>query len=506
MSLLELCLAVLILYTTNIDCARILGVYATPSISHQVVFRALSLELVNRGHEVVVITPDPAFRNKIAPENLTEIDIGQSYGLLQDLLFTGEVATTLKRGVIMDLISVTKLKTNPLVKLGLEMLLYPEVKRLIADKSQKFDLVLVEALSYSALMFSKIYNAPAILFSSFYGTPDNFFTVGAVSRHPVLHPHFFRYKFRDLSITEKIKEFKNEWDLYKYDVVCEQLENEFLKSEFGVDAPTVHELKDYVELLFVNAHPIFDGNRPVPPGVVYLGALHLKPTKPLPADLQAYLDGSTRGVIYVSLGTNVRPSMMDQDLLDAFLKAFEALPYDIMWKFDGDSLERTPKNFRIQKWFPQRDLLAIDAELPMVGVPFLGDQWFNVNKYVELGIGIEVDSRTLTADKLVKAAQKVIGDDSFRKNISKLHAVMRDQPDKPLDRAVWWTEYVLRHGRSKSLLGTSALMSWSEYLMMDLFVIIVAGVTVAVLVATAALYYVVSILMYVNNNVKRKQA
>lgn len=47
----------------------------------------------------------------------------------------------------------------------------------------------------------------------------------------------------------------------------------------------------------------------------------------------------------------------------------------------------------------------------MVGVPFLGDQWFNVKKYVELGIGVEVDSITLTAEKLVEAAHKVIGDD-----------------------------------------------------------------------------------------------
>lgn len=88
-----------------------------------------------------------------------------------------------------------------------------------------------------------------------------------------------------------------------------------------------------------------------------LGTMQIS-KKNLFQDLQAYLDNSTRGVIYVSLGTNVRPSMMHQDLLDAFLDAFEALPYDIMWKFDGDNLKRIPKNVRIQKWFPQRDLLG----------------------------------------------------------------------------------------------------------------------------------------------------
>lgn len=83
---------------------------------------------------------------------------------------------------------------------------------------------------------------------------------------------------------------------------------------------------------------------------------------------------------------------------------------------------------------------------------------------------------------------------------------MRDQPDKPLDRAVWWTEYVLRHGRSKSLLGSSALMSWSEYFMIDLFVILITVATVAAIVVAVILYYMVRLMLYVNTKVKVKQA
>lgn len=278
----QLFLTILTIYVTNIDSARILGVYPTPSISHQVVFRVLSLELVKRGHEVVVITPDPEFRNQVPPENLTEIDIGQAYKAMENLVSNSDVLSTFKRGVIIDILSLIKINPKSMIKYGHDVFAFPEVKSLIADKSQKFDLVIVEAMTYATLIFSKLYNAPAILFSSFYGTPDNFLTVGAVSRHPVLHPHIFRSNLKDLSIWGKIKELKNEWDLQVYDTVIEQLDNDFLKSEFGVNAPTVHELKSYIELFFVNVHPIFDGNRPVPPGVVYLGALHLKPIKPLP--------------------------------------------------------------------------------------------------------------------------------------------------------------------------------------------------------------------------------
>ncbi|KAJ8708784.1 hypothetical protein PYW08_010166 [Mythimna loreyi] len=50
------------------DAARILAVYPVPSISHQVTFRPITMELVKRGHEVVVITADPMFKKGEAPK------------------------------------------------------------------------------------------------------------------------------------------------------------------------------------------------------------------------------------------------------------------------------------------------------------------------------------------------------------------------------------------------------------------------------------------------------
>lgn len=51
---------------------------------------------------------------------------------------------------------------------------------------------------------------------------------------------------------------------------------------------------------------------------------------------------------------------------------------------------------------------AIDAAVPLVGIPMLGDQWYNVNKYVELGIGEQLDALTLTAEILTSTIKKVV--------------------------------------------------------------------------------------------------
>jgi glucuronosyltransferase len=74
-------------------------------------------------------------------------------------------------------------------------------------------------------------------------------------------------------------------------------------------------------------------------------------------DLKTYLDSSKKGVVYVSFGSNVNPATVDKEFLDEFINAFKALPYDILWKIDGENLS-LPKNVRIGKWFPQQDLLS----------------------------------------------------------------------------------------------------------------------------------------------------
>jgi glucuronosyltransferase len=39
--------------------ARILGIFPTPSISHQLPFQTIMKALAARGHEITVISPDP---------------------------------------------------------------------------------------------------------------------------------------------------------------------------------------------------------------------------------------------------------------------------------------------------------------------------------------------------------------------------------------------------------------------------------------------------------------
>ena len=68
--------------------------------------------------------------------------------------------------------------------------------------------------------------------------------------------------------------------------------------------------------------------------------------------------------------------------------------------------------------------------------------------------------------------------------------MMRDQPEPPLQRAVWWTEHVLRHGGARHLRAPAANMSWAQYLELELVLILSAIVVGFLFVLSLVAYYI----------------
>ncbi|KAH9634398.1 hypothetical protein HF086_000224 [Spodoptera exigua] len=419
--------------------AKILGFFPFPSISHQVAFRPLMHELARRGHQVTVITPDPAFPKGGTPPNLTEIDVHDATYRMWHEQF---VATPKghKGNLVADFNIIYKL-TAKIVDVELKD---EEVKRLINDKNQTFDLIFAEAMMRPAIVFSHIYKAPVILMSSFGSFSDNYEVMGAPI-HPFLYPFTVSRRLHSTSLWDKIGHL---YDYIRITMIQKNNyieENRILRSHFGDNIPSVQEMNNNVAMLFLNLNPIFEGNQPVPPSVIHVGGIHQKPHKPLPKDLKSYLDSSKNGVVYVSFGTNVDPTLFSPEKIAMFVRAFSRLPYDVLWKWNKDELPGRTDNIKISKWLPQSDLLneAITGGIPMIGIPMYGDQ-------------------------------------CYRRNVKKLGELMTDEPMTPLERAVWWTEHVLRHGGARHLRGPAANMSWAEYYELDLVLTLLLALVIAI--------------------------
>jgi glucuronosyltransferase len=63
-----------------------------------------------------------------------------------------------------------------------------------------------------------------------------------------------------------------------------------------------------------------------------------------------------------------------------------------------------------------------------------------------------------------------------------MRTIMHDQPQTSLERAIWWTEYVLRHGGAKHLRSPAANVSWVEYLELELVLYLLASVVSVIVV------------------------
>ena len=142
-------------------------------------------------------------------------------------------------------------------------------------------------------------------------------------------------------------------------------------------------------------------------------------------------------VIYISLGTVY--NSFDAVLPDIFFKAFaDTDAVIVMTSYNQDiSSLNVPDNFIVRNFVPQSEVLKYaDAavihagmnttndmfynNVPFVCIPLGLDQYFMAQRSVELGAAIYLDKNALTPEILRKSTFKVMTDNSYRTNISKI--------------------------------------------------------------------------------------
>lgn len=256
--------------------ARILCVYPVPFHSHQKVFHVITEELAKRGHELVVLSSEAA-KPMI---NVTDITL-QDKGFE---LFEENYKNYMKNrnSFASDPVSMWRevfhKTNNGMVNLFLET---PEMQAIINDTTQHFDVILTEACVTAQLVVAAHFNVPVILVSSFFAGEPNFLRMGAPI-HPILMPDYNALKIKNLSLLEKLSSLYNAAVLNYEAIKAETEADKIIQKYFGDHAPTSRELQKNVQLMLMNVHQIWDNNRPVPPSMVYMGALHLKNPNPIP--------------------------------------------------------------------------------------------------------------------------------------------------------------------------------------------------------------------------------
>lgn len=266
----------------------------------------------------------------------------------------------------------------------------------------------------------------------------------------------------------------------------------------GEEIPSLEELSYNIALHINHGSPFLgDGLRPVMPKTIMSGLMTCRPAEPLPKDLNDFVEGAEHGVIFVSFGSVIKSSMMPEAKRQLLLKVFSLVKQKIIWKWEVD-MPDAPSNVFVSSWLPQQDLLAhpkvqlfithggagsaqetICHKTPIVGIPINGDQHTNVAEAVRNGVGLLEDWHSLEAERLLASVQEVLDNPKYKEAVTRLSDLIMDTPQHPLDRSVWWLEYLLRHPHNTGMKSPAVKLSWYQYLLLDViafFLLIIASI------------------------------
>ncbi|XP_072604940.1 UDP-glucuronosyltransferase 2A2 isoform X3 [Vulpes vulpes] len=265
---------------------------------------------------------------------------------------------------------------------------------------------------------------------------------------------------------------------------------------------TLCEIMGKAEIWLIRTYWDFEFPRPYLPNFEFVGGLHCKPAKPLPKEMEEFVQSSGEdGVVVFSLGSMVKN--LTDEKANLIASALAQIPQKVLWRYKGNKPATLGTNTRLYDWIPQNDLLghpktkafithggtngiyeAIYHGVPMVGVPMFADQPDNIAHMKAKGAAVEVNINTMTSADLLHALRTVINEPSYKENATRLSRIHHDQPVKPLDRAVFWIEFVMRHKGAKHLRPASHDLTWYQYHSLDVIGFLLACVATAIFLVT----------------------
>jgi UDP:flavonoid glycosyltransferase YjiC (YdhE family) len=373
--------------------------------------------------QVTVISPFPM---ENPPQNYTPIDISD-----MKKLFEGTANTVLTREIMqMNLITKFKFLYRNTLMMTNFTLQHPEMKKLL-NSSQKFDLIILDLFLTDALLgLSTVYDCPVVALSA--NGPHTWVNDVLGSPRPASYvPHMYTDFNTRMNLGKRLEnEFfyfveKMLMKIYHLPPQEELFNQVFPNSKMSFDEVR----RNSVAIALVNSHFSISFPKPFLPNTIEVAGMQINEAvlKPLPEDIREFIENSEHGVIYFSLGGNVKVSQMDEEKKQDLIKAFSSLKQNVIWKYDGETLDVDPKKIMVRKWLPQYEILghsntklfithagllsvteAIHFAKPVIAIPIFGDQPQNAKKCANERYGIHLDYFNFTGVSVTWAVNEIL--------------------------------------------------------------------------------------------------
>ncbi|CAH2990990.1 unnamed protein product [Chilo suppressalis] len=371
------------------------------------------------------------------------------------------------------------------------------------DPAVTFDLVLVHWF-YSTLLapLGSLFNCPLVWYAAgdacwaslqlVHELPSPAYSVGPHSHHLPSIP--FTINDRITQLWQQL--YFGFWTRYYLDYVEPPIYEATYAAAMrvrGLVPPPYDLVAKNGSTLLLNSHPPLGQSLPLPLNAKLVGGHHLRPLKPLPEKFQIFMDNAKHGLIFMELGAGVESSDMPQHVRKRLLDMFGELQHQVVWRLD----ERPPhaaRNVHVLERAPALEMLchpntlmvitdgsttslmeALHCGVPVITVPFLGDQFLNADIAVAQGFAIKVEFTHHFAWKLREAIGEILGNNSYRSSAKEASRMFHLRPSPAAADLLHWIEVTSSTG-AWHLRSAARHLSLAERYYLDLGLLLVLAV------------------------------
>ncbi|KAM6307415.1 UDP-glucuronosyltransferase 1A9-like [Aegotheles albertisi] len=469
--------------------------------SHWLSMQLVVEKLAERGHEVVVVIPEvswqmgtsQAYTVKTYPVSYTLEELDNSFqeyydSHMKEMPFPWNVLEIYKASV-----RVSSIFFNPCKDL------FSNKETLKYLNQSGFDAVLTDPLFMCGPVVAHYLSLPVVLFMR--GFPCNLHYVAPQCPSPLSYiPRLFTFNSDHMTFFQRVENALVALLELEY---CNDYYGEAIKfsSEFFQRDVSLLDLLNNVSIWLLRYDFVFEYVRPVMPNMVFIGGINCAQNKSLPQEFETIVNASgEHGIVVFSLGSMVSDIPMKKAIEIA--DALGTIPQTVLWRYTGKVPPNLPKNVKLVKWLPQNDLLAhpktrafithggshgvyegICNAVPMVLMPLFGDQMDNAKRVESRGAGLTLNILEMTSKDISNAVKAVINDKTYKENIKRMSDLHLDRPIHPLDLAVYWVEFVMRHKGAPHLRPAAHDLNWVQYHSLDVIAFLLVVVLLSLFIS-----------------------
>ena len=473
--------------------------------SHWINMKVIVEELLSRGHNITVVRSSDSWYIKES-SLYTSITIDTGGGFDEDFSknFVSNLIEIQRGGksswarFMMDLKTMEKITEMHVTVCRMLTHMFENKELMQSLRDENYDLVLTDPAMGGGVFLAHYLSLPLVYNVRWLCQGEGHFAIAPSPLSYVPLP--------GLELTDRMSFLQRVWNVLSYSISYLQVAvyigphySVLAHRFFGPDVD-YFTLFQAADLWLMRLDFVFEFPRPTMPNVIYMGGFQCKPAKPLPQDLEEFVQSSgEHGVIIMSLGTLV--GKLPHDLVDEIAAAFAQLPQKVIWRHTGERPATLGNNTLLVDWMPQNDLLghpktrvfvahggtngvqeAMYHGVPILGLPLMFDQPDNLSKMSARGAAKVVDIFTMDRNIFLQGLQEIIQDPSYRMNMQRLSRLHRDQPMKPLDLAIFWIEFVMRHKGAAHLRTESYRMPWYSFHSVDVVVFLLTAFIISLLI------------------------